>query len=105
MTRTSPSLSQPRIGVEANAYAWEANSSRLKLTLEELNVTPSLLAHSRTTHMCRTASICVEGKLNVQVLQDPCICVEASICVEDVQAQLMRIFCNPTISASIPNRI
>ncbi|MED6215038.1 hypothetical protein PIB30_109408, partial [Stylosanthes scabra] len=29
------SLSQPRIGVEAHAYAWEANSSRLKLTLEE----------------------------------------------------------------------
>ncbi|MED6213567.1 hypothetical protein PIB30_094607, partial [Stylosanthes scabra] len=69
--RTSPSLSQPRIGVEAHEYAWEANSSRLKLTLEELNVTPSLLAHSRATHMRRTASICVEGKLNVQVLQDP----------------------------------
>ncbi|MED6226892.1 hypothetical protein PIB30_108225, partial [Stylosanthes scabra] len=27
------------------------------------NVTPSLLAHSRATHMHRTTSICVEGKL------------------------------------------
>ncbi|MED6165456.1 hypothetical protein PIB30_099721 [Stylosanthes scabra] len=34
------------------------------------NVTPSLLAHSRATHMRRTASICVQGKLNFQVLQD-----------------------------------
>ncbi|MED6226966.1 hypothetical protein PIB30_108950, partial [Stylosanthes scabra] len=87
VTKTPPSLSQPRIGVEAHAYAWEANSSRLKLTLEELNVTPSLLAQSRATHMRRTTSICVEGKLSVQVLQDPRICVEASICVEEVEAQ------------------
>ncbi|MED6154023.1 hypothetical protein PIB30_108004, partial [Stylosanthes scabra] len=41
---TPPSLSQPRIGVEAHAYAWEANNSRLKLMLEKLNVTLSLLA-------------------------------------------------------------
>ncbi|MED6177283.1 hypothetical protein PIB30_096689 [Stylosanthes scabra] len=51
------------------------------------NVTPSLLAHSRATHMRRTASICAEGKLNFQVLQDSRICVEASICVEDIQAE------------------
>ncbi|MED6178601.1 hypothetical protein PIB30_109172, partial [Stylosanthes scabra] len=85
--KTPPSLSQPRIGVEAHAYACEANSSCLKLTLEELNVTPSLLVQSRATHMRRTASICVEGKLSVQVFQDPRMCVEASICMEEVEAQ------------------
>ncbi|MED6203346.1 hypothetical protein PIB30_114646, partial [Stylosanthes scabra] len=54
VTRTSPSLSQPRICVESHAYAWEANSSRLKFTLEELNVTPS------TPNPFQKPRICVE---------------------------------------------
>ncbi|MED6153380.1 hypothetical protein PIB30_101420, partial [Stylosanthes scabra] len=74
--------------------AWESTYRRGKLSRhvpshvwKKLNVTPSLLAHTRATHMCRTARICVEGKLHFQVFQDSRICVEASICVEDIQAQ------------------
>ncbi|MED6176016.1 hypothetical protein PIB30_083879, partial [Stylosanthes scabra] len=60
--------------------------------MEELKRDLTMLAHFRATHMRRTASICVEGKLILQASSSPRICVEASIYVENIQAHPPRLF-------------
>ncbi|MED6190859.1 hypothetical protein PIB30_110104, partial [Stylosanthes scabra] len=66
-----------RICVGSQQLTFEAHVGRAKRD--------SILASPFQSHAyAQNSKHMVEGKLNVQVLQDPRICVEASICVEDV---------------------
>ncbi|MED6113259.1 hypothetical protein PIB30_069126, partial [Stylosanthes scabra] len=62
MKRSSQSCSN-MVPSHFHAYAWKATLVTFLVTFWRSKRDPAYLALPRATHMCRTARICVEGKL------------------------------------------